>query len=137
MTKQVRTRIAPSPTGYATIGNLRTALFNYLFAKHYQGDFILRIEDTDTERFVVGAEEYMIKSLQWLGIMPNEGIDENGQATYRQSEKEYVSFVNILLEKKIAYYAFDTDDELVIARDNAEKNSKNKRLFSRRSSLYR
>lgn len=119
--KKVRTRIAPSPTGFATIGNLRTALFNYLLAKKYGGEFVLRIEDTDKKRSVVGSEEYMIKSLEWLGITPDDGINSDGTAMYRQSEREYKSFIDKLIEKDSAYFAFDSEEELKIVRDNSGK----------------
>ncbi len=118
--KKVKTRIAPSPTGYASIGNLRTALFNYLFAKKNNGEFLLRIEDTDQERFVDGAEEYVIKSLNWLGLNPDYGVDNNGKATYRQSEQEYDSFIEILLKNGHAYYAFDTAEELESMRKSLQ-----------------
>lgn len=124
MNKKVRVRFAPSPTGGLHIGGVRTALYNYLFAKKHNGDFLLRIEDTDTTRLVPGAEEYIINSLKWAGIVPNDGIDSNGKAMYRQSEREYKSYVNILIEKGFAYYAFDTDEELKEIREKHEKSGK-------------
>jgi glutamyl-tRNA synthetase len=90
-TARVRVRFAPSPTGPLHIGGVRTALYNYLFAKQHKGDFILRIEDTDTNRFVPGAEEYILDALQWLGITPNEGVGVGGpHAPYRQSERKAI-----------------------------------------------
>ena len=86
----IRVRFAPSPTGPLHIGGVRTALYNYLFAKKYNGDFILRIEDTDENRYVPGAEEYIIESLRWCGIIPNEGVGfgDGPYAPYRQSERK-------------------------------------------------
>lgn len=94
------------------IGGVRTALFNYLFAKKNGGDFLLRIEDTDKDRFVHGAEKYIIDSLNWLGIVPDDGINEDGTAKYRQSEREYKVYVDQLINSGHAYYAFDTSAEL-------------------------
>ena len=111
MNKKVRVRFAPSPTGPLHLGGVRTALYNYLFARQHQGDFILRIEDTDSARFVPGAEEYIVEALAWLGINPDEGIgvdDEQGlHAPYRQSERKaiYEQYVSELLDKGLAYYA--------------------------------
>jgi len=116
MTNQrVRVRFAPSPTGPLHVGGVRTALYNYLFAKKNGGDFLLRIEDTDQTRFVPGAEEYILQSLQWAGIMPTEGVGVGGpHAPYRQSERKaiYKEYVDALVSKGFAYYAFDTADEL-------------------------
>ncbi len=111
----VRVRFAPSPTGPLHIGGLRTALFNYLFARKYKGTFILRIEDTDQLRFVPGAEEYIRKSLKWCGIEPDEGGEKGGEyAPYRQSERKhlYKEHAENLALSGYAYYAFDTADEL-------------------------
>lgn len=96
------------------IGGVRTALFNYLFAKQNNGKFLIRVEDTDTSRFVPEAEKYIIDSLNWLGIVPDEGINPDGTATYRQSERKeiYKKYVQELVDKGFAYYAFDTPDEL-------------------------
>ncbi len=121
MDKKVRVRFAPSPTGPLHIGGVRTALYNYLFAKQHKGDFLLRIEDTDSARFVPGAEDYIVESLAWLGISPDEGIGvaaDGAHAPYRQSERKeiYKKYVDILLEKGLAYYAFDTPQELDIKR---------------------
>lgn len=113
--KRVRVRFAPSPTGPLHIGGVRTALYNYLFAKKYDGDFILRIEDTDSQRFVPGAEEYILDALSWLGINFNEGVGFGGKfAPYRQSERRaiYKKYVDQLLAEEKAYIAFDTPEEL-------------------------
>ncbi len=115
--KKVRVRFAPSPTGPLHIGGVRTALYNYLFAKQQGGDMLLRIEDTDSARFVPGAEEYIVESLNWLGIHIDEGIgtaQDGTHAPYRQSERKsiYVQYVNQLLDADLAYYAFDTPEEL-------------------------
>ncbi|MCS7076517.1 MAG: glutamate--tRNA ligase [Bacteroidia bacterium] len=120
MNKKVRVRFAPSPTGGLHIGGVRTALYNYLFAKKYGGDFILRIEDTDQTRFVEGAEEYIIESLAWLGITFDEGTHVGGpHAPYRQSERKniYRQYAESLIEKGYAYYAFDTPEELEQMRE--------------------
>ncbi|MEM9327755.1 MAG: glutamate--tRNA ligase [Bacteroidota bacterium] len=116
----VRVRFAPSPTGGLHIGGVRTALFNYLFAKKQGGTFILRIEDTDQTRFVAGAEEYIKESLAWLGLDPDEGVDQGGaHAPYRQSERKeiYHQYVQRLLDDGKAYYAFDTQEELETMRE--------------------
>lgn len=113
--KRVRVRFAPSPTGPLHIGGVRTALYNYLFAKKNGGDFILRIEDTDSQRFVPGAEEYIIDALNWLGIPFDEGVGRGGPyAPYRQSERReiYKKYVDQLLAANKAYLAFDTPEEL-------------------------
>lgn len=111
----VRVRFAPSPTGPLHIGGVRTALYNYLFARHHQGQMILRIEDTDSKRFVPGAEDYIRESLEWLGIEIDEGLGYGGpHGPYRQSERRdiYRQYVHQLLESGKAYYAFDTPEEL-------------------------
>ena len=113
--RRVRVRFAPSPTGPLHIGGLRTALYNYLFAKQHGGDFLLRIEDTDQARFVPGAEEYIVEALKWCGIAPDEGISAGGPfAPYRQSERKnsYKEYALRLIESGYAYYAFDTTEEL-------------------------
>ena len=110
--KKIKTRFCPSPTGFATVANLRTALFNYLYAKKHNGEFLLRIEDTDKKRSVLGSEEYIIESLKWLGIVPNDGVNPDGSAKYRQSEKDYSKHVEFLLKNNYAYYAFDSEGEL-------------------------
>lgn len=121
--QNVRVRFAPSPTGPLHIGGVRTALYNYLFAKQNGGQMILRIEDTDSTRFVPGAEKYIIEALTWLGIKFDEGIDESGAATCRQSERKpiYRKYVDYLLENGKAYVAFDTPQELE-AKRNEIKN---------------
>ncbi len=117
--RRVRVRFAPSPTGPLHIGGVRTALYNYLFAKQHGGDLILRIEDTDTNRFVPGAEEYIIESFRWLGIRFDEGVGIGGQyGPYRQSERRdiYKKYVRQLLDAGKAYIAFDTPEELEARR---------------------
>ena len=113
--RRVRVRFAPSPTGPLHIGGVRTALFNYLFARQHGGDFVFRIEDTDSHRFVPGAEEYVIESFKWLGIKFDEGVSFGGDhGPYRQSERRdiYKKYVDQLLADGKAYYAFDTPEEL-------------------------
>ncbi|MGV4379497.1 glutamate--tRNA ligase [Ornithobacterium rhinotracheale] len=120
----VRVRFAPSPTGPLHMGGVRTALFNYLFAKKHNGEFILRIEDTDQKRFVPEAEEYIIESLKWTGILPDEGQGFGGNyGPYRQSERAdiYQKYIQILLDNGKAYYAFDTAEELEKLRKDAEQ----------------
>jgi len=115
MSKNLRVRFAPSPTGALHIGGVRTALYNYLLAHKLGGTFILRIEDTDQTRFVEGAENYILDSLKWLGIMPDEGIGVGGpHAPYRQSERKelYKVYADELINSGKAYYAFDTSEEL-------------------------
>ncbi len=124
-TRKVRTRFAPSPTGPLHMGGVRTALYNYLFAKQQGGDFLLRIEDTDQTRFVEGAEKYINESLAWCGICVDEGVREGGSyGPYRQSERKeiYVQYAQQLLESGNAYYAFDTPEELNELRQQAEAN---------------
>ena len=121
----VRVRFAPSPTGALHIGGVRTALYNYLFAKKSGGKFILRIEDTDQTRFVEGAEEYIRQSLEWAGITPDEGVVEQGDfGPYKQSERKelYAQYAQQLLDSGHAYYAFDTPDELGEMREKLKKN---------------
>jgi glutamyl-tRNA synthetase len=113
--RKVRVRFAPSPTGPLHIGGVRTALFNYFFAKKHGGDFLLRIEDTDSQRFVPGAEEYINESLGWCGIKIDEGVVEGGKhAPYRQSERKaiYKQYADQLVASGNAYYAFDTQEVL-------------------------
>ncbi len=122
MEKKVRVRFAPSPTGPLHIGGVRTALYNYLFAKKHNGDFLLRVEDTDQTRYVKGAEDYILEALKWCGITPNEGIGAGGDlGPYRQSERKaegtYKKYVDQLLESGNAYYAFDTPEELDAMRE--------------------
>ena len=131
--KKTRVRFAPSPTGPLHMGGVRTALYNYLYAKQNGGDFIIRIEDTDSHRFVPGAEEYIIEALRWCGIIPDEGVDAEGHvvetpsvrhphAPYRQSQRRsiYRKYAEQLVESGNAYYAFDTPEELAARRAEAE-----------------
>jgi glutamyl-tRNA synthetase len=122
--RKVRVRFAPSPTGPLHIGGVRTALYNYLFAKKNGGDFLLRIEDTDQDRFVPGAEQYIIEALKWCGICPNEGLGfgDGPYAPYRQSERKpmYRRYAEQLLKSGNAYYAFDTKEELDELRKRME-----------------
>lgn len=121
--RPIRVRFAPSPTGPLHIGGLRTALFNYLFAKKNGGIFILRIEDTDQSRYVPSAEQYIIDSLKWCGIQPEEGVGATGDyGPYRQSERKelYGEFVDKLVASGNAYYAFDTPEELDKLRSELE-----------------
>lgn len=121
---KVRVRFAPSPTGALHIGGVRTALFNYLFAKKNQGTFILRIEDTDQNRFVPGAEDYIREALDWCGIVPDESPWKPGAfAPYRQSERKaiYRDFADQLIEAGKAYYAFDTPEELDAMRERQKE----------------
>ncbi len=128
-----RVRFAPSPTGPLHMGGVRTALYNYLYAKQAGGDFILRIEDTDSQRFVPGAEEYIIEALRWCGIYPDEGVDAQGNvvdtpserhphAPYRQSQRKpiYRAYAEQLVKDGFAYYAFDSAEELDAKRKEAE-----------------
>jgi len=127
MTKKVRVRFAPSPTGPLHIGGVRTALFNYLFAKKNQGDFILRIEDTDQNRYVEGAEQYIIDALNWCNIPYDEGPGKDGGfGPYRQSERKaiYKKYADILIETGKAYYAFDTSEKLEQHRKDHEEKGK-------------
>jgi glutamyl-tRNA synthetase len=119
---KVRVRFAPSPTGPLHMGGIRTALYNYLFAKQQGGDFILRIEDTDQSRYVPGAEEYIIESLKWCGIIPDEGQGFQGDhGPYRQSERKpmYRQYAEQLVKDGFAYYAFDSSADLELVRKMA------------------
>ena len=121
-----RVRFAPSPTGPLHIGGLRTALFNYLFAKKNKGVFVLRVEDTDQNRKVEGSENYIHNSLKWCNIQPDEDPIKGGDyGPYRQSERKeiYAAYIEKLIERGKAYYAFDTYEELAVARTEAEKIS--------------
>jgi glutamyl-tRNA synthetase len=127
MSKPVRVRFAPSPTGPLHIGGVRTALFNYLFAKKNGGTFYLRIEDTDQNRFVPGAEEYILEALEWLGIAPEETVGKNEKfGPYRQSERKhlYRQYADLLIESGNAYYAFDTAESLDAHRKQHEAEGK-------------
>ena len=131
--RRTRVRFAPSPTGPLHMGGVRTALYNYLYAKKNGGDFILRIEDTDSQRFVPGAEKYIIEALNWCGIVPDEGVDADGKvvetpsakhphAPYRQSQRRgiYRKYAETLVENGWAYYAFDTPEDLELMRARCE-----------------
>jgi glutamyl-tRNA synthetase len=121
--RKIRVRFAPSPTGPLHIGGVRTALYNYLFAKHFGGVFILRIEDTDQARYVRGAEEYIMEALEWTGIKVDEGVREGGpHAPYRQSERKniYHQYAEALLRTGDAYYAFDVPEDLEKQRKEYE-----------------
>lgn len=133
MERKTRVRFAPSPTGPLHMGGVRTALYNYLFAKQRGGDFIIRIEDTDSQRFVPGAEKYIIEALNWCGIVPDEGVDSDGNvvetaserhphAPYRQSQRKpiYRQYAEQLVAGGFAYYAFDTAEELGAKRAEME-----------------
>ena len=137
MTRKTRVRFAPSPTGPLHMGGVRTALYNYLFAKQNGGDFIIRIEDTDSQRFVPGAEQYIIEALNWCGIIPDEGVDAEGKvvetpserhphAPYRQSQRKpiYRKYAEELVENGYAYYAFDSAEELGAKRAEMEAEGK-------------
>ena len=127
MSREVRVRFAPSPTGPLHIGGVRTALYNYLFARRHGGKMILRIEDTDSQRFVPGAEEYIIESLKWCGIEIDEGVGFGGpHAPYRQSERReiYLQYAKQLVDAGWAYYAFDTPEQLDKLRADAEASGK-------------
>ena len=133
MERKTRVRFAPSPTGPLHMGGVRTALYNYLYAKQKGGDFILRIEDTDSHRFVPGAEQYIIEALRWCGIVPDEGVDASGKvvetasprhphAPYRQSQRRpiYRQYAEQLVSAGWAYYAFDSSEDLEARRSRAE-----------------
>ena len=121
--RKVRVRFAPSPTGPLHIGGVRTALYNYLFARQHGGELIFRIEDTDSNRFVPGAEDYIIESFNWLGIKFDEGVSFGGNhGPYRQSERRdiYKKYVQQLLDADKAYIAFDTPEELDAMRNEVK-----------------
>ncbi|MBR2249692.1 MAG: glutamate--tRNA ligase, partial [Prevotella sp.] len=121
--RRVRVRFAPSPTGPLHIGGVRTALYNYLFARQHGGDLVFRIEDTDSTRFVPGAEEYILESFRWLGIDFDEGVSFGGdKGPYRQSERRdiYKKYVRVLLDTGKAYIAFDTPEELESKRNEVK-----------------
>lgn len=121
MQKNVRVRFAPSPTGGLHLGGVRTVLYNYLFAKHHGGTFVLRIEDTDQSRYVAGAEEYIFDTLKWCNLEPDESVEKPGAyGPYRQSERKelYRKYAEELVAKGHAYYAFDTAADLEAMRNN-------------------
>jgi len=124
MSHKVRVRFAPSPTGGLHLGGVRTVLFNYLFARKHGGSFILRIEDTDQNRFVDGAEQYIVDCLKWCGLEPDESVEKGGPfAPYRQSERKdiYKQYALQLIQSGHAYYAFDTPEELEAMRQNLKQ----------------
>lgn len=133
--RKVRVRFAPSPTGALHIGGVRTALYNYLFARQHGGEMVFRIEDTDSNRFVPGAEEYILESFRWLGIHFDEGVSFGGDhGPYRQSERReiYKKYVDQLLEEGKAYIAFDTPEELDKKREeipNFQYDAKTRHLM--------
>ncbi len=127
MTRNVRVRFAPSPTGPLHIGGVRTALFNYLFAKKHNGTFVLRVEDTDQNRYVAGTEEYIVDSLNWCNIPFDEGPGKDGGfGPYRQSKRKhlYKEYADKLIASGNAYYAFDTNEELDFHRKDHEAKGK-------------
>ena len=127
MGSDIRVRFAPSPTGPLHIGGVRTALFNYLFAKKNNGTFVLRIEDTDQARYIPNSEQYIVDALDWCNIPFDEGPGKNEKfGPYRQSERKalYKEYANILLESGWAYYAFDTSEELDLERKKHEEKGK-------------
>jgi glutamyl-tRNA synthetase len=124
--KKVRVRFAPSPTGGLHLGGIRTVLYNYLFARQHDGDFILRVEDTDQSRYVPGAEEYIFDCLKWCGLEPDESpLHGGGHGPYRQSERKeiYRKYADRLVKDAFAYYAFDTPEELEEMRHNFKTDS--------------
>lgn len=125
MNKKVRVRFAPSPTGGLHLGGVRTVLYNYLFARSHDGDFVLRIEDTDQNRFVPGAEQYIMDCLKWCGLEPDESPEKGGPyAPYRQSERKhlYAGYAQKLADSGHAYYAFDTTEDLEKMRKELKKD---------------
>ena len=131
--KNVRVRFAPSPTGPLHIGGVRTALYNYLFARNNNGTFVLRIEDTDQNRYVPGAEQYIMESLKWCGIEIDEGVEQGGSfAPYRQSERKciYKKYAEELIASGNAYYAFDTPEELDALRKKLEEEKAPNKSYS-------
>lgn len=134
MSDKVRVRYAPSPTGHLHIGNARTALFNYLFARHNGGEFIIRIEDTDTKRNLEDGERSQLENLQWLGIEWDEGPDKPGEfGPYRQSERKdiYERYLTELLDKGLAYYAFDTSEEIEAEHEAQVANGETPRYIGK------
>ncbi len=130
--EKVRVRFAPSPTGGLHVGGVRTALFNYLFARKHKGDFILRIEDTDQTRYVEGAEQYIFDCLKWCGISPDESPENPGEyGPYRQSERKhlYRKYAEDLVRKGHAYYAFDTPEEIEAMREKLKSEGKGNQQY--------
>ncbi|MDQ2721482.1 MAG: glutamate--tRNA ligase [Bacteroidota bacterium] len=129
---KVRVRFAPSPTGGLHLGGVRTALYNYLFAKKHQGDFVLRVEDTDQTRYVAGAEQYIIDCLDWCNISPDEGPQKDGgYGPYRQSERKnlYREYAEQLVKSGHAYYAFDTPEEIETMREKLKTEGKDNHQY--------
>ncbi|MFM7357227.1 MAG: glutamate--tRNA ligase [Sediminibacterium sp.] len=138
MSKKVRVRFAPSPTGGLHLGGVRTVLFNYLFARQQGGDFILRIEDTDQGRFVPGAEEYILDTLEWCGLVPDESPRHGGPfGPYRQSERKalYRPYAEQLIQQGHAYYAFDTPEELEQMREKFKSDTNPSPQYDRTTRL--
>jgi len=140
MFKRVRVRYAPSPTGYLHIGGARSALFNYLYAKKFNGDFVFRIEDTDIERNIEGAEYSQLHDLIWLGIIPDESIEKPNQkyAPYRQTEKLdlYRKYAEELVKKGYAYYCYETQDEIEEMKEEQLENGVKAFKYDRRALSY-
>jgi glutamyl-tRNA synthetase len=139
MEKKIRVRFAPSPTGGLHIGGVRTVLYNYLFAKQHQGDFVLRIEDTDQSRYVAGAENYIYETLKWCGLEPDESPLKGGPySPYRQSERKklYREYAERLVMEGYAYYAFDTPEELEAMRTTYRSASNPSPQYDHRSRMY-
>src|SRR5882762_6530918 len=137
--KEVRVRFAPSPTGALHIGGVRTALYNYLLARKHGGTMILRIEDTDQNRYVPGAEEYIVESLAWAGIEIDEGVSKGGpHAPYRQSERKdiYKQYTQKLIEAGHAYYAFDTAEELETMRERLKTQGSSDQQYSSTTRMH-
>lgn len=137
--KEVRVRFAPSPTGALHIGGVRTALYNYLLARQNKGTMVLRIEDTDQNRYVPGAEEYIIKALEWTGIQIDEGVGVGGPyAPYRQSERKaiYAQYAQQLIDDGNAYYAFDTEEELDAMRERLKAAGSDQQQYSSSTRLH-
>lgn len=131
--KKIRVRFAPSPTGPLHVGGVRTALYNYLFAKKHGGDFILRIEDTDQNRYIEGAENYIIEALNWAGIKPDEGVGFSGEfEPYRQSERKsiYRKYAEKLVSTGSAYYAFDTPAEIEAMREQLKQDKSSNQQYN-------
>jgi len=131
--KDIRVRFAPSPTGPLHIGGVRTALYNYLFARNMGGKMILRIEDTDQKRYVEGAEKYVMEALKWCGIEIDEGVAQGGEyGPYRQSERKdiYLEYAEKLIESGHAYYAFDSAEELDVLRKKLETEKASNKSYS-------
>lgn len=140
MERKVRVRYAPSPTGYLHIGGARSALFNYLYAKKFDGDFVFRIEDTDIERNIKGAEESQLHDLIWLGIVPDESTEKPNSkyAPYRQTEKLdlYLKYANELVDKGYAYYCYETSEELDEMKEEQLSNGVKSFKYDRRALSY-